>query len=154
MRISDWSSDVGASDLAGGGFVGPRANLNYEAQFWQPSPQANRKIRELSFTDDGFHIGIVEKIGQLVEAISVIDVDGHSTGLERGKISFEMLDRIKCVDRDLGVGPNPAVDQATSQGRRTLFDQAPITTRAAIDESRFAWDGIGDRKSTRLNSSH
>src|SRR3546814_9439571 len=68
-----------------GGFVGPRANLNYEAQFWQPSPQANRKIRELSVTDDGFHIGIVEKIGQLVEAISVIDVDGHSTGLERSE---------------------------------------------------------------------
>src|SRR3546814_8896495 len=106
---------------------------SYEAQFWQPSPQANRKIRELSVTDDGFHIGIVEKIGQLVEAISVIDVDGHSTGLERGKISFEMLDRIKCVDRDLGVGPNPAVDQATSQGRqigrahvRTPVTNAPL----------------------------
>src|SRR3546814_16296773 len=96
---------------AGGGFVGPRANLNYEAQFWQPSPQANRKIRELSVTDDGFHIGIVEKIGQLVEAISVIAVDGQSTGLDRGQISFQMLARITCGDRALGWGPTPGVDQ-------------------------------------------
>src|SRR3546814_18549684 len=117
---------------------------SYEAQFWQPSPQANRKIRELSVTDDGFHIGIVEKIGQLVEAISVIDVDGHRTGLERGKISFEMLDRMKCVDRDLGGGPKPAVDKATSQGRRTLLSQPTIPTHAALDASRFAWDVIGD----------
>src|SRR3546814_4620098 len=129
MRISDWSSDVCASDLAPG-----RAAENSELML-QPDRVGAAFVDRLGggaiagsvlLVDRQPHVGVVGVAGTSAHRI---DVDN-----ERGGGRTKMIEAVGGVSRDAALAGTKASDQR----------QAP----------HFGGCSGLDRKSTRLNSSH
>src|SRR3546814_5863114 len=125
MRISDWSSDVCSSDLA-------VADRPADRKGTAGKGQRGRDAQRRALVADA--VGLRRIGGRMCEAEVGAVRDIAAIGVEAARVGADIDVR----------RPAPRADPITA---RTLIAQADAIVAAVIF-------GAGDRKSTRLNSSH
>src|SRR3546814_2596755 len=137
MRISDWSSDVCSSDLRLAAGMGHLAVLGI-ADGLGVFPQRSRLVFGLAWLP--LLLARRHLPGRNIDAEDALDrIDGDDVAI------LDQTDR--AADRRLG--PDMAdAEAARGTGEAAVGDQRHLLAHA------LAVDRRGDRKSTRLNSSH
>src|SRR3546814_4287724 len=144
MRISDWSSDVCSSDLFASvstpRSMRSRASDANLTSFAAIAATPFYVLPECSRDEGG-------RSGRLLERHDVVD---HAKD-----IALLHDEQILAIDLDLGARPFAEQDPITGLHRQ--FDERAVVVAGARpdgDNLAFLRFFLGDRKSTRLNSSH
>src|SRR3546814_2376485 len=144
MRISDWSSDVCSSDLdalvavAAGHLVARLQLALYRDEHLDHLEHARRQlVAPLQLLDTIFQLAADQGLGVVILRLHRLEVGLDLVVLDRELPPFVLLDAVEHL-----FGYVAAFLDALGSRRRRLTEQH-------LPEAR-----IGDRKSTRLNSSH
>src|SRR3546814_1323585 len=134
MRISDWSSDVCSSDLFVGAGESARANYDTVSGFVSDADDT-AGLQGTAFDVIDFGSGVMVN-SALLEADGILDgfVQNDSALYDAIQSSTSVLAAVQLVEQELNTDP-------TANNGVLAFEYNGNTY-------------IGDRKSTRLNSSH